>query len=155
MLSRIVGSNPTHSASPSPVLQPTPEEIAQRDTVLLNLREHIATNRTIRLPNPGPGPDQGPNDIALMALVFRESAFGGSLGAYRYLFEGEDDLLHLLVVRSDGRELTVDDARPVAQFVLPGVAPALVWLKPGKVSQHFYLGHELFLATEHASETDV
>jgi hypothetical protein len=46
------------------------------------------------------------------------------------------------VMRSSGQELSVEEARPVVHFLLPEVAPALIWLRPGTVSQHFYVGHE-------------
>jgi hypothetical protein len=56
--------------------------------------------------------------------------------------EGEEDLLHLIVVRQDGKELTPAEGQAVAGFVWPGVPSALIWLKPGVLSQHFYVGHD-------------
>jgi hypothetical protein len=124
------------------VLDPTHSEAQQRDLILDALRKSIAGNEVIHLPQLT---NSTGGDFALLALASQSSTFGGGVGPYRYLFEGEDDLLHLFVVRKDGGELTVEDAQAVARFLAPGVPPALVWIKPGRVSQHLYFAHELLL----------
>ena len=124
---------------------PTHQELAKRDAVLAALREFIAANKIVRLPDVQLSPESDLADAALIPHLTGDSPFGGSLGAFRYLFEGEDDLLHLVVVRADGTELSVEEARSVAGFVVPDMPPALIWLKPGTVSQHFYFGHDLLL----------
>jgi len=73
---------------------------------------------------------------------FVANPFGGSLGAFRYQLEGEDDLLHLIVARADGCALTAEEAQAVAGVLFEGVPSALVWLRPGEFSQHFYIGHD-------------
>jgi hypothetical protein len=71
-----------------------------------------------------------------------ENAFCGNVGPYRYQFEGEEDLLHLIVTRQDKDRLTVEEAQEVAGFLMPGIPAGLVWLKPGEFSQHFWVGHD-------------
>jgi hypothetical protein len=46
------------------------------------------------------------------------------------------------VVRADRQPITPEEARTVAAVLLKGVSGALVWIKPGTYSQHFYLGHD-------------
>ena len=81
-------------------------------------------------------------------MGFVPNAFGGSLGPFRYQFEGEDDLLHLIVARSDGGPLTAEEGRLVAGELLKGMSSSLVWLRPGEFSQHFYVGHDDLLAKD-------
>ena len=87
-----------------------------------------------------------PNDhFALINIGLEPNDFSGSLGDFRYQFEGEEDLLHLIVTRSNQSTLTTEEARVVADFVLIGMPSALVWLRPGEYSQHFYFGHDELL----------
>ena len=79
-------------------------------------------------------------------MGFVPNPFGGVLGVYRYQLEGEDDLLHLIVARADGGPLTAEQGRLVAGELFKGVSSALVWLRPGEYSQHFYVGHDDLLA---------
>jgi len=71
--------------------------------------------------------------------------FAGLVGEYGYSFEGEEDLLHLAVERRDSDPLTVEEAQEVVAFVLPHLAPGVIWVKPGTVSHHFYFGHDELL----------
>jgi hypothetical protein len=115
-------------------------ETAIRDGVLGRVLDCIRADRKILLPPLG---SPSKSDFALHDLG--ENEFRGEVGAYRYQFEGEDDLLHLIVTRMDASKLTVEEGREVASFVLVGVPAAVVWLKPGEFSQHFYLGHDELL----------
>jgi hypothetical protein len=124
------------------VLQPTAAEIEQRGLVLQALREAVAADRTIHLPRASVVISP---DFALLALASDPGIFGGVVGPHRYLFEGEDDLLHLVIVRADGHELSVEEAQEVVTFLISQVPSALIWVKPGTVSQHFYLAHDLLL----------
>lgn len=108
-------------------LTPTPDEIAERDRVLSAVEEAVLQSRTIAFS---------------VQVMGQESAFGGQIGIYLYAFEGEEDLLHLIVTRADGGTLSPAEGLEVAKFLLPNVPPALIWLKPGETSQHFYLGHD-------------
>ncbi|MFZ4508023.1 MAG: hypothetical protein ACOYON_10050 [Fimbriimonas sp.] len=84
------------------------------------------------------------SDASRIALVGIEAnAYSGTVGEFRYQFEGEDDLLHLFVLRIDGSTLTVQEGQQLAGWLLPGVPLGLIWLKPGSISQHFYVGHDL------------
>jgi hypothetical protein len=78
-------------------------------------------------------------------IPFGPEEFAAEFGEYGYRFEGEDDLLHLIVTRPDGGRLSPEEGQSVAAFVLEGIPPAMVWIKPGEFSQHFYMGHELLL----------
>lgn len=104
---------------------PTPLEIKRRDEVLDQMRQLVREGRAI------------PLDRAA------GSAFSGSVGRYRYLFEGEEDLLHLSVRRADGGPMEARETQAVARFLLPGVPEALIWLRPGPAEHHFFLGHDL------------
>ena len=44
--------------------------------------------------------------------------------------------------RLSARPLQPTEAQQVAGFLLEGVPPALIWLKPGEFTQHFYVGHD-------------
>ena len=103
----------------------TEQEHADRASVIKCLKEAISTGSTVSYPRPA-----------------HTSLFSACVGLFRYIFEGEDDLLHLQVERTDGGKLTVDEGREVAQFVLSGVPQALIWMKTGHRSQHFYIGHD-------------
>ncbi len=129
-----------------PTLTPSESETARRDEVVARIVDYTVRGETIRLPAfDGSAALGGELEAALLALKREPNAFSGTVGDYWYQFEGEEDLLHLIVARCDGAELTPEDAQAAAGFVLAGVPPALIWLKPGKVSQHFYLGHDLLV----------
>lgn len=105
-------------------LTPSPEEQSARDRLVSELQEWIREGRRVLLGKRG------------------ESPFEGAVGAFRYAFEGEDDLLHLWVSRRDGEQLSVEDAQQVVGFVVPEVDPGVIWLKPASLSHHFYFGHD-------------
>lgn len=123
------------------MLAPTPEELVQRDAVLAQVARCTWAGETIRLPAYDPAHDR-PGVVALASVGIEENDFGGRIGDFRYQFEGEDDLLHLIVARLDGCELSPEEGRAVAQFAMPGIPPGLVWFRPGTVTQHFYCGHD-------------
>ena len=109
------------------------------------VRDAVRLDEKIKLPPFDGQKETGSNDFAIQAIV--ENEFSGSFGSFRYQLEGEDDLLHLIVVRGDGSTLTPEEARAVAGFVFEGVPPAVIWLKSGEFSQHFYVGHDELLQT--------
>lgn len=123
---------------------PTDRERTRRDEVLARLV--LAVRRGDRVPVPPPNPAL-PAHLAALGSVDPDTPFAGSLGPFVYQFEGEDDLLHLLVARHDGAPLSMEDAQPVVSFVLPMLPPSLMWVKPGRLSQHFYFGHEAILVS--------
>jgi hypothetical protein len=129
------------------MLAPTPEEIARRDQVYSRLLQAIQANETIRLPQFDRASESGSAPVALISIANQKNPFGGSVGPYHYQFEGEEDLLHVFVVRLDGAAFPVQEAQQVVSFLLPTVPPALIWLKPGQYSHHMYLGHDLILET--------
>lgn len=106
----------------------------------------IRENRTIRLPDFDPSLSRPSDRYALISIGLEPNDFSGAVGRYRYQFEGEEDLLHLIVTAAGGETLTPEEGQSVASFVLVGLSPALIWLKPGEYSQHFYFGHEDLLA---------
>jgi len=104
--------------------------------------EFVNENRTIKLPPFDRTLSRPSDQFALVSVGLEENEFSGSLGEFRYQFEGEEDLLHLIVTHKGGLRLTPETGQVVASFVLKGVPTALIWLKPGQYSQHFYLGHD-------------
>lgn len=131
---RIVGSNPTRSARMVSVnLQPTVLENEQRARLMSALVEAISQNLVIKF-DP-------------------EGLFAGTVGPFAYVFEGEDDLLHLAVRRQDQGCLTPEEAQEVGLFLMPNLPWALAWIKPGQFSQHFYLGHDHLLEAEKGAPT--
>lgn len=86
------------------------------------------------------------SEVALMRAGEEPNPYGGTIGEFRYQFEGEDDLLHLMVVRQNYEPLTPEEGQVVAAFLLPELLPALIWLKPGTLTQNFYFGHDELLA---------
>jgi hypothetical protein len=125
--------------------EPTTEEREHRDAVVGRVLQFILDGRTIKLPPFDASVPVRQADFALLAM--EPNDFSGNLGPFRYQFEGEDDLLHIAVVREEGGLVDVSEARQVVAFLLPDVAPALIWLRPGTVSQHFYVGHDELLRT--------
>ena len=85
------------------------------------------------------------SESALLTVGAEPNPYCGTLGPFRYQFEGEEDLLHLIVTRCDGEPLTPEEGQTVAGFVLEGVPPGLVWFRPGDRSQHFFVGHDELL----------
>jgi hypothetical protein len=114
----------------------------RRAEVMGAILEHIRANRIIKLPPFDPALSQASSEFALQSVGIEPNPFGGTVGPYRYQLEGEEDLLHLIVTRLDSGPLEPSEGQAVASFLFQGVAPALIWLKPGEFSQHFYVGHD-------------
>ena len=123
-------------------IHPTPAEVAQRCQVVETLLNYIREDRRILLPQFDPSSAIPSDQFALQSVGIEANAFGGTVGEFRYQFEGEEDLLHLFITRVDGGRLSPEDAQRVVSFLLPTLPPALLWLKPGEFSQHFYFGHD-------------
>ena len=146
---RVVGSNPTRSAifpfqMTSP-LSSNPSEDSCRSAVLTRILDHIREDRRIFLPSFDPSISRPSDQFALQSVGIEPNDFAGGVGPYRYQFEGEEDLLHLIVTKQDGSPLTAQEGQTVAGYLLAGVPPALIWLKPGAFTQHFYIGHDELL----------
>lgn len=120
----------------------TPEETTRRDDVVAALRDAIREGRKIALPPFDGSPREAGAEFALQTVGAEPNPYSGTVGDHRYQFEGEDDLLHLMVVRLDGGTFPAEEAQAVAAFVLPDLPPSLLWLKPGDRSHHFYFGHD-------------
>jgi len=121
---------------------PSSDETSRRDDVLARILEFIRQDRTIKLPPFDPSLSR-PNDrFALLSVGLEANDFSGTVSSYRYQFEGEEDLLHLIVTHREDLPLSVAEAQSVAAFTLPGLPPALIWLRPGEYSHHFYFGHD-------------
>jgi hypothetical protein len=126
-------------------LNPSAEENERRRRVLGAVLDHVREDRRIFLPPFDPNLSRPSDEVALQSVGIEPNDFGGTIGGYRYQFEGEEDLLHLIVTRTDGRTLTPAEGQEVATFLLQGLPESLVWLKPGEYTQHFYFGHDELL----------
>lgn len=123
------------------VLIVTDDEQERRRQVVAALKEAVANGDQIRLP----GYDRvfsKPAISALASVGVEPNAFGGVVGPFRYQFEGEEDLLHLIVTREDGSSISAEEGQQVAIFLLQGIPAGLIWIRPGELSQHFYFGHD-------------
>jgi hypothetical protein len=126
-------------------LAPTDAELAQRNAVMAKILECTRTETRIKLPEFDPARERPSDQFALINVGLEPNDFGGVLGTYRYQFEGEEDLLHLMITSISEEPVSTAEAHQVASIVLHGVPSALVWLKPGEFSQHFYVGHDELL----------
>ncbi|MDH4387857.1 MAG: hypothetical protein QE269_03940 [Fimbriimonas sp.] len=126
-------------------LAPTDAELAQRNAVMAKILECTRTETRIKLPEFDPARERPSDQFALINVGLEPNDFGGVLGTYRYQFEGEEDLLHLMITSVSEEPVSTAEAHQVASIVLHGVPSALVWLKPGEFSQHFYVGHDELL----------
>lgn len=104
--------------------------------------DDVHAGRTIKLPPFDPGCERPSDRFALLSVGIEANDYSGTLGDFRYQFEGEEDLLHLIVTRGNGEPVSAEEGQQVAGFVLRGLPPALIWLRPGEFSQHFYFGHD-------------
>lgn len=126
-------------------MTPTPGEQARRHEVIAQILVDIKSNTTIYLPDFDPNISRPSDEYALLSVGIEPNPYGGTIAEFRYQFEGEEDLLHLIIVRTDGQTLTPQQAQSVVDFLYPGVPPALMWFKAGTLSHHFYLGHDVLL----------
>ena len=131
---------------------PDLQEQNRRNEVVARVLAAIRADQTIRLPEFDPASDRPSDEFALLSIGLEQNDYSGTVGGYRYQFEGEEDLLHLIVTRDNLAELAAEEAQAVAGFIYPTVPPALMWFKPGKRSHHFYLGHDVLL--EHLGGAD-
>ncbi len=104
--------------------------------------DDVRDGRVVKLPAFDRTRERGSDRYALLSIGLEPNEYNGTLGPFRYQFEGEEDLLHLIVTRLDTEALTPQEGQRVAGFVLRGVPQALIWLRPGEYSQHFYFGHD-------------
>jgi hypothetical protein len=125
------------------VLKPTEAEAARLAHVLDAVAEAVDAGAAVRLPQARLPVPEGLTPDACLGLEPNE--FGGEVAGIRYQFEGEEDLLHLVVSRGRGGALPLAEARAVAEFALPGVPPGLVWHKAGATTHHFYVGHDVLV----------
>jgi hypothetical protein len=126
-------------------IEPTEAELLQRDRIICEVLLAIRENRVIKLPEFDRLAVRNESLFALGAIGESPSPYSGAVGPFRYHFEGEEDLLHLFVIRKDGTSISVEEAQQVASLLYEKVPKALIWLKPGKFSQHFYIGHDELL----------
>lgn len=110
----------------------THSELAQRRDVIARILDCIEQGVVIRMP-------------AAPEFNAGHTEYSGSVSDFHYLFEGEEDLLHIIVTRSNGAELSPEEGQAVVAFVLEGLPLSLVQFKPGTMSQNFYLGHDFLL----------
>ena len=123
-------------------ISPSDEETARRNEVMNLILEFVRENRTIKLPAFDPTLSRPSDRFALLSIGLESNEFSGTVGEFRYQFEGEEDLLHLIVTHKEGQPVTTEQGQAVASFILRGVPTALIWLRPGEYSQHFYFGHD-------------
>ena len=123
-------------------LKPSADEAERRDQVMRRILRDVRESRTIKLPDFDATLSRPSDQFALTNIGAEPNDYSGLVGDFRYQFEGEEDLLHLIITRTDAAPLTVETAQQVASCVLEGVPPALIWLRPGTFSQHFYFGHD-------------
>ncbi|MBC8064330.1 MAG: hypothetical protein H7Y17_05835 [Chlorobia bacterium] len=129
------------------MISPIPDEVQRRDQVLQAVLSHVREDRRIFLPPFDPNASRPSDQFALQSVGLEPNEFGGSVSEFRYQFEGEEDLLHLIVTRTDGSPLTPMEGQEVAAFLLPDLPSSLMWLKPGDFTQHFYFGHDELLSS--------
>ena len=122
--------------------QPTEQESKRKQLVLGKILEHIESSTTIRLPDFSPDRPSESKDLAMFAVAMEPNEFNGSRGEFQYQFEGEDDLLHLMVLKKNGEAFPPETAQIIAAWLFEGIPPALIWIKPGVRSHHFYVGHD-------------
>ncbi|MGV3616366.1 MAG: hypothetical protein ACO1SV_13620 [Fimbriimonas sp.] len=124
----------------------TIEEKARRDAVMARILDDVRSNRTIKLPPFDSGRERPSDRYALLSIGIEANDYSGIYDGFRYQFEGEEDLLHLIVTHAEGERVSAEEGQRVAAFVLRGLPPALIWLRPGEYSQHFYFGHDELLS---------
>lgn len=124
----------------------TQNELERRNQVVGMVLQFVGENRRIFLPPFDRAISRPSDQFALQSVGLEPNEFGSTVGPFRYQFEGEEDLLHLIVSRVDGKSLTPRDGQEVVHFLLPDFPTSLMWLKPGEFTQHFYFGHDELLS---------
>lgn len=107
--------------------------------------EDVRSGTVVKLPPFDPMLSRPSDHFALTSVGLEPNPYSGTVDHYRYQFEGEEDLLHLIVTHVDGLPIRPETGQAVAGFVLEGVPTAMIWLRPGEYSQHFYFGHDELL----------
>lgn len=121
---------------------PTPDEESAREAILCRILDFIDRGERILLPEWDRSP-QALSDYALLNVGLEPNDFGSCVGEWRYQFEGEDDLLHLMVCRKDQQPMPGSEAREIVDWLLKGVPTGLYWVKHATHSHHFYVGHDV------------
>lgn len=80
--------------------------------------------------------------LAGETIRYADPQFSGAAAGLQFQFEGEEDLLHLVVTALNGGEPDLALAQALAARLLAPVSPALYWMRPGELSHHFYLAHD-------------
>lgn len=109
---------------------------------MARILELIREDKRIALPVFDASRERPSDHFALINVGLEPNDYSGTCGEFQYQFEGEEDLLHLIVTRRSKEPLLAEEAQAVASFVLNGMPTALVWLRPGEYSHHFYFGHD-------------
>lgn len=120
----------------------TDSEAFQRKEVLTRILDFIERGERILLPD-WDGSPQPLSNYALLNVGREENDFGGKVGPWRYQFEGEDDLLHLMICRLDQAPMPADESRALVSWLLKGVPVGLYWVRHATHSHHFYVGHDI------------
>lgn len=128
--------------------QASEAEKETRDCVITRILEFVRQDQRIPLPPFDPAISRPSDQFALQSVGLEPNDFGGTVGEFRYQFEGEEDLLHIIVTRNSGLPLAPMEAQEVVTFLLPELPQSLMWLKPGEFTQHFYFGHDELLARQ-------
>ncbi len=123
----------------------TEHDAARRDSVMRRVLDYVREGRRVELPPFDPSLSRPTDQFALLSVGLEPNDFSGTAGSFRYQLEGEEDLLHLIVTHADGLPVPVEGGQEVASFLLRGLPTALIWLRPGQMSQHFYFGHDELL----------
>jgi hypothetical protein len=138
-------TEPGNLGSMPPLSPLTALEQQRRDEVMKRILECIRNDERIKLPVFNADLDRPTDQYALLSIGLEPNEFSGFVSRFRYQFEGEEDLLHLIVTDEKQGPVATEDSQAVASFVLKGVPSALIWLKPGEFSTHFYFGHDELL----------
>lgn len=124
--------------------EPNAAEEARRQEVMAAIIDCVARCQPVKLPPFDPG--------AGSAIGAEPNPFNGQCGDLAYQFEGEEDLLHLIVTRIDGEPCPLGLAQDLASWLLEGVPRSLIWFKPSPLAQHFYVGHDDLPSVHHKNQ---
>lgn len=87
----------------------------------------------------------GDIEAGVPILLNQAERYGGVIGEYAVQFEGEDDLLHCSVKRTDGKPIETTEAHAAVEPFFGCCPKGLVWFHPAEFSFHYYIGHDDFL----------